>query len=210
MIKPETYKICPCGKEFRRFNTLQNRCGECEVKRKLEKDGLRRRESLGDVRSGEVQVLKKAKGERKVATPKTGVEKKETFDHLKEAFGLDGMSRLDQSPIRKISDKKAKMNADLSKIKAAKIAVHGKTCESCGHSFDSITLSHYIPVSVRTNLELVPEASFLQCMDEHYHYEHLHGEYISKFMNLDKILAFLLENDIKRYNLVIKAINKAK
>ncbi len=232
MLKPKETSKCrykQCGKTFKRFSSLQAHCSlECKTNDKKEKDDKRRPKptttshdttktnkhdhgrgkGLGIGGGRKVQVLEKVEGERKMATFKTRGEKKEVFDHLKKSYGCDGMARVPCHQIPKRSKKKAVRDAELAKIKIRKIVEKGSVCESSGRWCESITLSHYIPVSLRKDLELVPEASFLQSLEDHYHYEHLHGKEIARFANKDKILAFLFENDIKRYNLVRKAIEK--
>lgn len=218
-----------CKTEFKRFRTTQNCCSkECDHKLKEEKNV--RADSRGNgtekTSSGsqrhEVSIANETghsrwesdKSKKKIfGQIKKGASKKETFLSLKERYETKKLSCKKKAKASKIparSKDKGRRDAALFRIKNEKIAELGKICSSCGQWFDRITLSHYIPVSLRRDLEIVPEASFLQCIEDHYHYEHLHGEYIKGFINLPAILAFLEANDLKRYNLVLGAIEKAE
>jgi hypothetical protein len=162
----------------------------CESKAKIERDVQRKdfdgkTEVIGDIKKGYF-------GNSRVGKKKGDVGLKQRI------------------PIAKVSGKQQKTNSSLAKIKAKKIVETGATCESCGMSSRWLDLSHFIPRSIRKDLEEHPDGCAIACRGCHDSLESLKGEAISRFLNLDKILAFLLENDIKRYNLVLNAINKAK
>jgi hypothetical protein len=112
--------------------------------------------------------------------------------------------------IAKVSANQQKTNSNLAKIKAKKIIETGATCESCGMSSRWLDLSHFVPRSIRKDLEERPDGCALACRGCHDALESLKGKEIAKFANLQAILDFLLENDLKRYNLVLNSINKTK
>lgn len=101
--------------------------------------------------------------------------------------------------IKRISDKKKDVRAQLAKLKQEKIDRLGNVCECCGRTV-AITYSHNIPVSIRPDLELDPNNAHLGCLLCHFRWEHLlEPREVLKFENLQTILDYIKANDTGRY-----------
>lgn len=191
MINPKnTVKCKLCQKEFHRYSTLQSKCGDCKLKVKREKDVQRENND------------RKRKISENIEIGHNG--------HSRISFKKRGIGLKHSIPIDKVSVKQQKTNSNLAKIKAKKIIETGAACESCGRTSHWLDLSHFIPKSIRKDLEEHPDGCALACRGCHDALESLNGEEMAKFKNIDKILAFLEKNDLKRYNLVLNAINNTQ
>lgn len=149
-----------------------------------------------------------------VCSPKCEIEKKKKDDKRTGFFRRNGNAGISgrKNSIAKVSVKKKKAKHIISQNKALRISLVGARCESCGLEAP-LDWSHLIPISVRPDLETEYENGCLHCSDRNGGYgchealEHLKGDRIKKFKNLDYILSYLLKTDTKRYNLVVSKIS---
>lgn len=202
-----------CQEPFRRYSTLQNKCPNCEVKIKREKDvEIAKRSSNRPVGRA---ILGRGIGKGQVAPIKSPSEKQETFDNIKGKYGLDGISKVNRSPIKKRSYKKAEEDRILAGIKSDKIKEHGRVCESCGYQ-GYVDLSHLIGrrkkkfVVDRRNL-ILQCALYTFGKGCHDFFEHCDYEKIRQFDNFHEIMLRIREMDEGHYwTLVHKFKNQLK
>lgn len=115
-----------------------------------------------------------------------------------------------KTPIKQISNKQSKSNAQVSRAKAIVIQYYLDKfgymfCSSCGTSQGRIHCSHLVPIGYNKELEAVVDNILLQCPECHSKWENT-SEGIKQFNNLQDILERVKKLDISYYNRIISKL----
>lgn len=115
-----------------------------------------------------------------------------------------------KTPIKQISNKQSKSNAQVSRAKAIVIQYYLDKfgymfCSSCGTSQGRIHCSHLVPIGYNKELEAVVDNILLQCPECHSKWENT-SEGIKQFNNLQDILDRVKKLDISYYNRIISKL----